>query len=336
MNNKKVIIIAEAGVNHNGSYELAIKMVDEAKLAGADYVIFQTAKPELVISTFAPKAEYQKETTGTAESQLEMCKAIHLPLTDYKPLKEYCDKVGIGFMSTPFDLVSIDVLEPLDMDYYKIPSGEITNLPYLRKIASKHRPVILSTGMCEVEEVEAALQVLEQGGVKRSDIIVLHCNTEYPTPMADVNLRAMDDLRRSLGVEVGYSDHTKGIEVPIAAVALGATVIEKHFTLDKTMEGPDHKASLEPDELKAMVDAIRNIEQALGDGHKHVSPSERKNMDIARKSIVAARDIRKGEVLTEENITTKRPGNGISPMRWDSVIGTTAIRDFGYDELIEI
>lgn len=336
MNNKKVIIIAEAGVNHNGSYELAIKMVDEAKRAGADYVKFQTAKPELVISTFAPKAEYQKETTGAAESQLEMCKAIHLPLTDYKPLKEYCDKVGIGFMSTPFDLVSIDVLEPLDMDCYKIPSGEITNLPYLRKIASKHRPVILSTGMCEVEEVEAALQVLEQGGVKRSDIIVLHCNTEYPTPMADVNLRAMDDLRRSLGVEVGYSDHTKGIEVPIAAVALGATVIEKHFTLDKTMEGPDHKASLEPDELKAMVDAIRNIEQALGDGHKHVSPSERKNMDIARKSIVAARDIRKGEVLTEENITTKRPGNGISPMRWDSVIGTTAIRDFGYDELIEI
>lgn len=336
MNNKKVIIIAEAGVNHNGSYELAIKMVDEAKRAGADYVKFQTAKPELVISTFAPKAEYQKETTGAAESQLEMCKAIHLPLTDYKPLKEYCDKVGIGFMSTPFDLVSIDVLEPLDMDYYKIPSGEITNLPYLRKIASKHRPVILSTGMCEVEEVEAALQVLEQGGVKRSDIIVLHCNTEYPTPMADVNLRAMDDLRRLLGVEVGYSDHTKGIEVPIAAVALGATVIEKHFTLDKTMEGPDHKASLEPDELKAMVDAIRNIEQALGDGHKHVSPSERKNMDIARKSIVAARDIRKGEVLTEENITTKRPGNGISPMRWDSVIGTTAIRDFGYDELIEI
>jgi N,N'-diacetyllegionaminate synthase len=336
MNNKKVIIIAEAGVNHNGSYELAIKMVDEAKRAGADYVKFQTAKPELVISTFAPKAEYQKETTGAAESQLEMCKAIHLPLTDYKPLKEYCDKVGIGFMSTPFDLVSIDVLEPLDMDYYKIPSGEITNLPYLRKIASKHRPVILSTGMCEVEEVEAALQVLEQGGVKRSDIIVLHCNTEYPTPMADVNLRAMDDLRRSLGVEVGYSDHTKGIEVPIAAVALGATVIEKHFTLDKTMEGPDHKASLEPDELKAMVDAIRNIEQALGDGHKHVSPSERKNMDIARKSIVAARDIRKGEVLTEENITTKRPGNGISPMRWDSVIGTTAIRDFGYDELIEM
>ena len=336
MNNKKVIIIAEAGVNHNGSYELAIKMVDEAKRAGADYVKFQTAKPELVISTFAPKAEYQKETTGAAESQLEMCKAIHLPLTDYKPLKEYCDKVGIGFMSTPFDLVSIDVLEPLYMDYYKIPSGEITNLPYLRKIASKHRPVILSTGMCEVKEVEAALQVLEQGGVKRSDIIVLHCNTEYPTPMADVNLRAMDDLRRSLGVEVGYSDHTKGIEVPIAAVALGATVIEKHFTLDKTMEGPDHKASLEPDELKAMVDAIRNIEQALGDGHKHVSPSERKNMDIARKSIVAARDIRKGEVLTEENITTKRPGNGISPMRWDSVIGTTAIRDFGYDELIEM
>ena len=336
MNNKKVIIIAEAGVNHNGSYELAIKMVDEAKRAGADYVKFQTAKPELVISTFAPKAEYQKETTGAAESQLEMCKAIHLPLTDYKPLKEYCDKVGIGFMSTPFDLVSIDVLEPLDMDYYKIPSGEITNLPYLRKIASKHRPVILSTGMCEVEEVEAALQVLEQGGVKRNDIIVLHCNTEYPTPMADVNLRAMDDLRRSLGVEVGYSDHTKGIEVPIAAVALGATVIEKHFTLDKTMEGPDHKASLEPQELKAMVQAVRNIEQAMGTGHKAVSASEAKNKPIARKSIVAARPIQQGEEFTAENLTTKRPGDGISPMRWYQVLGQKAKRSFEEDEAIEL
>ncbi len=330
------IIIAEAGVNHNGNYEMALRMVDEAKRAGADYVKFQTAKPELVISTFAPKAEYQKETTGDGESQLEMCKAIHLPLTDYKPLKEYCDCVGIGFMSTPFDLVSIDVLEPLDMDYYKIPSGEITNLPYLRKIAAKHRPVIMSTGMSELPEIEAAMKVLEDGGLNREQIILLHCNTQYPTPMADVNLRAMLDIRNSLHVRVGYSDHTKGIEVPIAAVAMGAEVIEKHFTLDKTLPGPDHKASLEPQELKAMVDAIRNIEQALGDGHKHVSDSERPNIIVARKSIVAARNIRKGEILTEDNITVKRPGNGVSPMLWDKVIGTAATRDFAYDELIEL
>lgn len=333
---KKTIIIAEAGVNHNGNYEMALKMIDEAKAAGADYVKFQTAKPELVISTFAPKAEYQKETTGNGESQLEMCKAIHLPLTDYKPLKEYCDKVGIGFMSTPFDLVSIDVLEPLDMDYCKIPSGEITNLPYLRAIAAKGRKVIISTGMSELPEIEEALQVLENGGLKRSDIIVLHCNTEYPTPMRDVNLRAMLDIRDRLGVAVGYSDHTNGIEVPIAAVALGAEVIEKHFTLDKTLPGPDHKASLEPQELKAMVDAIRNIESALGDGKKKVTDSERPNIIVARKSIVAARAIKAGEVYTEENVTVKRPGNGISPMKWDDVLGKTAPRDFEYDELIEL
>lgn len=333
---KKTIIIAEAGVNHNGNYDMAIKMIDAAKAAGADYVKFQTAKPELVISTFAPKAEYQKETTGNGESQLEMCKAIHLPLTDYKPLKEYCDKVGIGFMSTPFDLVSIDVLEPLDMDYYKIPSGEITNLPYLRAIAAKGRKVIISTGMSELPEIEEALQILEKGGLKRSDIIVLHCNTEYPTPMRDVNLRAMLDIRDSLGVAVGYSDHTNGIEVPIAAVALGAEVIEKHFTLDKTLPGPDHKASLEPQELKGMVDAIRNIESALGDGKKKVTDSERPNIIVARKSIVASRAIKAGEVYTEENITVKRPGNGISPMKWDDVLGKTAPRDFEYDELIEL
>ena len=333
---KKTIIIAEAGVNHNGNYEMALKMIDEAKAAGADYVKFQTAKPELVISTFAPKAEYQKETTGNGESQLEMCKAIHLPLTDYKPLKEYCDKVGIGFMSTPFDLVSIDVLEPLDMDYYKIPSGEITNLPYLRAIAAKGRKVIISTGMSELPEIEEALQVLENGGLKRSDIIVLHCNTEYPRPMRDVNLRAMLDIRDRLGVAVGYSDHTNGIEVPIAAVALGAEVIEKHFTLDKTLPGPDHKASLEPQELKAMVDAIRNIESALGDGKKKVTDSERPNIIVARKSIVAARAIKAGEGYTEENVTVKRPGNGISPMKWDDVLGKTAPRDFEYDELIEL
>ncbi len=323
-------------MNHNGNYEMALRMVDEAKRAGADYVKFQTAKPELVISTFAPKAEYQKETTGDGESQLEMCKAIHLPLTDYKPLKDYCDKVGIGFMSTPFDLVSIDVLEPLNMDYYKIPSGEITNLPYLRKIAAKGRLVIMSTGMSELPEIEAAMKVLEDGGLKREQIILLHCNTQYPTPMVDVNLRAMLDIRDSLRVRVGYSDHTQGIEVPIAAVAMGAEVIEKHFTLDKTLPGPDHKASLEPQELKAMVDAIRNIEQALGDGHKHVSDSERPNIIVARKSIVAARDIKKGEILTEDNITVKRPGDGVSPMLWDEVIGTAAKRDFAYDELIEL
>lgn len=333
---QKTIIIAEAGVNHNGNYDLAVRMIDEAKRAGADYVKFQTAKPELVISTFAPKAEYQKETTGQAESQLEMCKAIHLPLSDYRPLKEYCCQTGIGFLSTPFDLESIDVLEPLDMDYYKIPSGEITNLPYLRKIASKGRKVILSTGMCELHEIETALQVLENGGLQRSDIIVLHCNTEYPTPMQDVNLTAMQDIARNLNVRTGYSDHTKGIEVPIAAVALGACVIEKHFTLDKTLPGPDHKASLEPHELKAMVDAIRNIEKALGDGKKRVTDSERPNIIVARKSIVAARNIRKGETFTEENIAAKRPGNGISPMQWDNVLGMKAKRDFIYDELIEL
>lgn len=333
---QKTIIIAEAGVNHNGNYDLAVRMIDEAKRAGADYVKFQTAKPELVISTFAPKAEYQKETTGQAESQLEMCKAIHLPLSDYRPLKEYCDQTGIGFLSTPFDLESIDVLEPLDMDYYKIPSGEITNLPYLRKIASKGRKVILSTGMCELHEIETALQILENGGLQRSDIIVLHCNTEYPTPMQDVNLTAMQDIARNLNVRTGYSDHTKGIEVPIAAVALGACVIEKHFTLDKTLPGPDHKASLEPHELKAMVDAIRNIEKALGNGKKHVTDSERPNIIVARKSIVAARNIRKGETFTEENIAAKRPGNGISPMQWDTVLGMKAKRDFIYDELIEL
>ena len=334
--NNHVIIIAEAGVNHNGNYDLAVKMIHEAKRAGADYVKFQTAVPELVISTFAPKAEYQKETTGSEESQLDMCRAIHLPLSDYTRLKAVCDEVGIGFMSTPFDLVSIDTLEPLDMDYYKIPSGEITNLPYLRKIASKHRPVIMSTGMSNLEEIAAALDVLEQGGLQRSQITLLHCNTEYPTPFCDVNLAAMNTLRQTFDTTVGYSDHTRGIEVPIAAVAMGAKVIEKHFTLDCNLPGPDHKASLEPEQLRAMVDAIRNVEQAIGSSVKRPSASETPNIVVARKSIVAARPIAKGEILNEENITVKRPGGGISPMLWDSVIGTPAIRDFIYDELIEI
>ena len=335
-NSDKVIIIAEAGVNHNGNYDLAVKMIHEAKRAGADYVKFQTAVPELVISTFAPKAEYQKETTGADESQLDMCRAIHLPLTDYVKLAAICKEEGIGFMSTPFDLVSIDVLEELDMDYWKIPSGEITNLPYLRKIASKHRPVIMSTGMCEMQEIADALAVLEAGGLTRDQITLLHCNTQYPTPFADVNLAAMHTIAATFGTKVGYSDHTRGIEVPIAAVAMGAKVIEKHFTLDCNMEGPDHKASLEPHQLKAMVDAIRNVEEAIGSAEKHATASETPNKEVARKSIVAARAIAKGEVLTEENITVKRPGNGISPMLWDSVIGTKDKRDFIYDELIEL
>ncbi len=332
----KTIIIAEAGVNHNGNFELAKRMITEAKIAGVDYVKFQTAVPELVISKNASKADYQKVTTGLEESQLEMAKAIHLPLSDYIVLKELCDKEQIGFLSTPFDLVSIDCLIPLRMDYFKIPSGEITNYPYLKKIAALGTPVILSTGMCTMEEIRQALNILTSGKLTLNDVTILHCNTEYPTPMEDVNLKAMHSMAHELGVKVGYSDHTLGIEVPIAAVALGAVVIEKHFTLDKTMTGPDHKASLEPQELKEMVKAIRNIEKALGSGNKKPSPSEIKNMDIARKSIVAAKPIAKGEIFTEENLTVKRPGNGISPMRWEEVIGKTANRNFVEDELIQL
>ena len=335
-NSNHVIIIAEAGVNHNGDYDRAVAMIHAAKAAGADYVKFQTAVPELVISSVAPKAEYQKETTGAEESQLEMCRKIHLRLEDYAPLAEICREVGIGFMSTPFDLVSIDCLAPLGMDYWKIPSGEITNLPYLRKIARKGGKVILSTGMSELCEVEAALEVLEDNGIGRADVALLHCNTQYPTPMCNVNLRAMEQLAALHPGAVGYSDHTVGIEVPVAAVAMGAHIIEKHFTLDRNLPGPDHKASLEPAELASMVSAIRNIELAIGSGEKHVSDSERPNIVVARKSIVAATDIRKGDLLTENNITVKRPGNGISPMKWDAVLGTAAIRDFLADELIEL
>ncbi|MDE6823604.1 MAG: N-acetylneuraminate synthase [Duncaniella sp.] len=334
--NKRIIIIAEAGVNHNASMEMARRMVVEAAKAGADYVKFQTAVPELVISSIAPKAEYQKETTGTGESQLEMCKAIHLPLSAYPELAGLCRQEGIGFMSTPFDLVSIDSLAGLDMDFWKIPSGEITNLPYLRKIASKGGRVILSTGMSTLDEVSAAVEILVNGGIDRKDIYLLHCTTQYPTPYSDVNLRAMDALR-SLDVGgVGYSDHTLGIEVPVAAAALGAQVIEKHFTLDKSLPGPDHRASLDPTELAAMVKAVRHIEEALGSGDKTVAESERPNIEVARKSIVAARDISAGETFTEDNITVKRPGNGISPMEWDNVIGRVAKQDFPYDTLIEL
>lgn len=336
MNSNKVIIIAEAGVNHNGDYALAERMIDVAAAAGADYVKFQTAVPELVISSIAPKAAYQEETTGAGESQLDMCRAIHLPLTAYAPLAARCRERGIGFMSTPFDLQSIDVLADLGMDYWKIPSGEITNLPYLRKIARKGGRVILSTGMSTLSEVERAVEILTEGSISRADITLLHCNTQYPTPMADVNLRAMQALATLGCGAVGYSDHTLGIEVPIAAVALGAAVIEKHFTLDQSMPGPDHRASLSPEQLSAMVKAVRNIELALGSADKHVSDSERPNIEVARKSIVAARPIAKGEIFTEENITVKRPGNGISPMLWDSVIGQAAPHDFPYDSLIEL
>jgi N,N'-diacetyllegionaminate synthase len=332
----KIIIIAEAGVNHNGSLAMAQEMVRVAKTCGADYVKFQTAVPELVISTIAPKAEYQKETTGNEQSQLEMCKAIHLPLSDYEGLNALCRETGIGFMSTPFDLVSIDCLAPLGMDYWKIPSGEITNLPYLRKIAKTGGKVILSTGMSTLAEVEAAVQVLTDNGLTRNDITLLHCTTQYPTPYAAVNLRAMDALRTLGCAGVGYSDHTVGIEVPVAAAAMGATVIEKHFTLDKNLPGPDHRASLDPAELAAMVRAVRNVEASLGSGIKDVADAERSNIAVARKSIVAARAIKKGEILTEENITVKRPGNGISPMLWNTVIGTPAAADFAYDQLITL
>lgn len=333
---KHVIIIAEAGVNHNGSLEMAKQMVVAAKEAGADYVKFQTGIPEKVISKFAEMADYQKTNVGVKESQLDMVRKIMLPGNEFQELKEYCDLQKIKFMSTPFDLTSIDVLAPLGMDYWKIPSGEITNLPYLRKIAELHQPVILSTGMSCIGEIEDAIRILTEGGLQKEQISLLHCNTEYPTPFEDVNLKAMHTLKECFGVRVGYSDHTKGIEVPIAAVAMGAEIIEKHFTLDKTLPGPDHVASLEPHELKAMVDTIRNIENALGNGIKQVSSSEKKNIAIARKSIVAAQNIKSGETFTERNLTVKRPGNGITPMRWDEVVGQIAKRDFVEDELIEL
>ena len=333
---ERVLIIAEAGVNHNADFNIAKKMVLAAKEAGADYIKFQTAVPELVISKHAIMAEYQKENIGSEESQLDMCRKIHLPLTDYKLLKNYCDEVGVKFLSTPFDLVSIDVLEELKMDFFKIPSGEITNLPYLRKIAKIGLPVILSTGMSEMDEIDSALKILQDSGLNKENIILLHCNTEYPTPMKDVNLKAMRTIADTFGIKVGYSDHTNGIEVPVAAVALGACVIEKHFTLDKKMIGPDHKASLEPEELKAMVQAIRNIEMALGTDEKVVSDSERKNIPIARKSIVANMVINKGETFTDLNLTVKRPGTGLSPMLWDSVLGRRADRTYQPDDLIEL
>lgn len=331
---EQVCIIAEAGVNHNGSIELAKEMVDVAKRAGVDYIKFQTFNPEKLVSRYAQKAKYQEETTGADESQLNMLRKLTLSNEQFVELKCYCEEKQIGFISTPFDLDSIDFLEELDMDFWKIPSGEITNLPYLKKLACTKRKVVMSTGMADMSEIKSAVSLLEENGVK--DITLLQCNTQYPTPYSDVNLKAMNHIKDETGKPVGYSDHTQGIAIPIAAVAMGATVIEKHFTLDKNMEGPDHRASLEPDELEEMVRGIRQVEMALGSGIKQRSESERQNVNVARKSIVASCHIKQGEIFTEDNITTKRPGNGISPMLWDDVVGKTAMRDFMEDELIEI
>lgn len=326
-----VYIIAEAGVNHNGSFALACKLVDAAKNSGADCIKFQTFKAKNLVSKYAEKADYQKKTTGDS-SQQEMLKKLELSYDEFLQLKEYCKEMGITFLSTPFDFESIDFLNSIDMEFWKVPSGEVTNLPYLVALAKTHKPVVMSTGMCEMKEIEDAVAVLKQYGT--TNITLLHCNTEYPTPFEDVNLKAMQTMRDAFHLEVGYSDHTKGIEVPIAAVALGATVIEKHFTLDRNMEGPDHKASLEPQELAEMVCCIRNIEKALGSGDKTPTSSEKKNIVVARKSIVAKTKIKAGDTLTEDNITVKRPGTGISPMKWFEVLGTKAVKDFDEDELI--
>jgi N,N'-diacetyllegionaminate synthase len=330
----KVFIIAEAGVNHNGSIELAKKLIDVASEAGADAVKFQTFKAEKLVSKNASKAEYQKQRTDNSESQFDMIKKLELDLATHKELIAYCKTKNIMFLSTPFDHDSIDMLDQLGLEIFKIPSGEITNLPYLRHIGQLGKKVILSTGMADIGEIKDALDVLIEAGTKKENITVLHANTMYPTPMKDVNLQAMLTIGNAFDIAYGYSDHTLGIEVDIAAVAMGATCIEKHFTFDKTMEGPDHKASLEPDDLKAMVKAIRNIELALGSSVKKPSKSEMPNISVARKSIVAKTTIKKGDKLSEENITIKRPGNGINPMRWDEIVGSVASKDYVEDELI--
>ncbi len=330
----KVFIIAEAGVNHNGSIELAKKLIDVASQAGADAVKFQTFKAEKLVSKNAQKADYQKQTTDKSESQFDMIKKLELHLDTHKELIAYCESKKILFLSTPFDHDSIELLSDLGLEIFKIPSGEITNLPYLRHIGRLGKKVILSTGMADIGEIEDALDILIEVGTKKEDITILHANTMYPTPMEDVNLKAMVTIGNTFDIPFGYSDHTLGIEVDIAAVAMGASCIEKHFTLDKTMDGPDHKASLEPQELQAMVKAIRNIELALGSSVKKPSKSEMPNMQIARKSIVASCEIKKGEIFTEENLIIKRPGNGINPMRWDEVVGTIAQKDYKEDDLI--
>lgn len=330
----RVIIIAEAGVNHNGSLDMAFQLIDAANRAGADYVKFQTFKTEKNISRNAPKAAYQIKNTGEEETQFEMVKKLELSEENHVELINYCKTKNIQFLSTPFDFESIDFLRKLGIRLGKIPSGEIVNLPYLRAMAKAFPELVMSTGMATSEEVSQALDVLIQNGSTKEHITILHCNTEYPTPMEDVNLNAMVTISRDMGIAAGYSDHTLGIEVPIAAVALGATMIEKHFTLDRTLPGPDHVASLEPAELTAMVRSIRNIEKAMGSGFKEPSASEQKNRIIARKSIVAGVLIRKGEKFTEDNLAIKRPGTGISPMEWDNVVGQIASRDFDMDEMI--
>lgn len=329
-----VFIIAEAGVNHNGSLDLAKQLIDAAVDAKADAVKFQTFKTENLVSKNAEKAEYQKQSTQENESQFEMIKKLELNMDAHHILLEYCKQKNILFLSTPFDEDSIELLHTLGLEIFKIPSGEITNLPYLRQIGALNKRVILSTGMSNMDDIKAALSVLIQAGTKKENITVLHANTEYPTPMSDVNLNAMITIGKTFGVDYGYSDHTLGIEVDIAAVALGASVIEKHFTLDKAMKGPDHQASLEPEELKAMIKAIRNIELALGDGVKQPSLSEQKNIPVVRKSIVAKTAIKKGETFSYDNLTVKRPGTGITPMKWDDVLGKTAQHDYQEDELI--
>ena len=328
-------IIAEAGVNHNGSLETAMKMVDAAVDAGADYIKFQTFHTDSLVTTQCEAAEYQKENAGV-KSQEKMLRDLELGYEDFKQLKDYCDKKGIGFLSTPFDDDSIDFVASLKPDYMKVPSGELTDLPFLRKMAKTRIPVIISTGMATPEEIAKALAPFRKEGYGNEDMVLLHCTTQYPAPMEDVNLLAMKTVSESFGLPSGYSDHTMGIEIPIAAATLGASVIEKHFTLDRNLEGPDHKASLEPDELKEMVKAIRNIGKALGNGVKEVKDSERQNITAARKSIVAAKPISKGSVIKEDDICAKRPATGISPMLWDKVVGSTAKRDFSPDELIEI
>ena len=334
MKENKVFIIAEAGVNHNGSLDLAKRLIEIAVNSGADAVKFQTFKAENLVSKNAQKADYQKQTTDASESQFDMIKKLELDVETHKELIAYCQEKDIMFLSTPFDHESINLLSDLGLKIFKIPSGEITNLPYLRHIGSLGKKVILSTGMSNLGEVGDALNILINAGTSKDNITVLHANTMYPTPMEDVNLNAMLTIQKEFDVDIGYSDHTLGIEVDIAAVAMGASCIEKHFTLDKAMDGPDHKASLEPEELKAMVDAIRNIEKALGSSEKRSSPSESVNIDVVRKSIFAKIAIKKGEVLSENNLSIKRPGNGISPMKWDEVAGTIATKEYQEDELI--
>ena len=330
----KVKIIAEAGVNHQGRVDIANKLIESAANSGADVVKFQTFTPEQLVSQFAQKADYQIDATGGNETQLEMLKRLLLPKSSYPELISHCKEHGIQFLSTPFDFESIDFLEHLDIPFWKIPSGEITNLPYLVRIAKTHKPVVLSSGMSNMDEIRAAVGVLHNNGAE--DISVLHCTTEYPAPYESVNLSAIRTMQQELGVPIGYSDHTQGIEVSIAAVAMGAVIIEKHFTLDRTMEGPDHLASLEPDELTQMVVSIRSIEKAMGDGVKQISDAEIRNIGVVRKSIVASSKIKMGEQFTEANITTKRPGTGLSPMLWYDILGKTAIRDFEADELVEV